>query len=77
MGKEKPCHSEQGEAASRNLGTDFTAKRNEMRRSLDSLTLPRDDNFVGIFNCKATENKEKFCQFLTLTLRQSCAKIYY
>ena len=39
----KTCHSEQGEAAPRNLRTDSAFADNEMPRSFDSLALAQDD----------------------------------
>ena len=42
----QPCHPEGGEAESRDLGTEWTAKDNEMRRSFDSLTLAQDDRVL-------------------------------
>ena len=43
----KCCHSEQGEAASRNLRTNSTFAGNEMPRSFDSLALAQDDSTGG------------------------------
>ena len=37
------CHSERNEVESKNPGTEFAADVIQTRRSLDSLTLPRDD----------------------------------